>query len=113
MNDRNYFDARSYYFQVLDRSQQELGQQCSGGPLPSGFAKYDQGRQAVVYPVVDHDYTFDEFAGGEVTVRSNITNLSRQTSDWLDFNANGMRDGRATILTRGPAGDLRALQHRS
>ena len=101
MNDRNYFDARSYYFQVLtDRTPA-----FPDGATPDSFVRFQQGRQAVVYPVVDHDYTFDRsFLGGEVTLRSNVTNLSRQLSDWLDVNASGVvRDG-LDVLTRGPAG---------
>jgi LPS-assembly protein len=100
MSDRNYFDARSYYFQVLtDRTPAH--------PAPTdSFVRYEQGRQAVVYPVADHDYTFDQsFLGGEVRVQSNVTNLSRRISDWLDFNANGSHDV-GENLTRGPAGDF-------
>jgi LPS-assembly protein len=105
MSDRNYFDARAHYFQVLTDRNKNWD---ASAPAPAShpeFAKYDQNRQAVVYPVADHDYTFDQaFLGGEVKVHSNLTNLSRQTSDWLNFGP--MNPGREAedVLTRGPAG---------
>jgi LPS-assembly protein len=109
LSDRNYFDARAYYFQVLiDRNENWNASAPAPGSHPE-FAKYGQGRQAIVYPVVDHDYTFDDaFFGGEVKVRSNVTNLTRRISDWLDFDADGMRESGPLPtdenLTRGPAG---------
>ncbi len=105
MSDRNYFDARSYYFQVLtDRTPTHPDLL-----KPDSFVRYEQGRQAVVYPVVDHDYTLDQsFLGGEVKVRSNVTNLTRRISDWLDYDADGVREPGLLPtdenLTRGPAG---------
>jgi LPS-assembly protein len=102
MTDRNYFDARSYYFQVLtDRTPAHPNTSLTA---PDSFIRYVQGRQPVVYPVADHDYTFDQsFLGGEVSVHSNVTNLSRSESDWLDFDGDGSRVA-AENLTRGPAG---------
>jgi LPS-assembly protein len=109
MSDRNYFDARAYYFQVLtDRNKNWDASAPAPGSHPE-FAKYDQGRQAVVYPVADHDYTFDQaFLGGEVKLRSNVTNLSRRVSDWLNFSPTPGVLTRAPTdtLTRGPAGDF-------
>lgn len=67
LRDRNYFDARVEYFEIL---------------ADSTAPKYDQDRQAVILPVVDHDYIFDTpVLGGEVALRSNLTNLTRDAAD--------------------------------
>ena len=67
LRDRNYFDARVQYFTVL---------------ADSTNPKYDQDRQAVVLPVIDHDYIFDApVLGGEVSLRSNLTNITRDAAD--------------------------------
>lgn len=73
LRDRNYFDARVQYFEIL---------------ADSTAPKYAQDRQAVVLPVVDHDYIFDSpVLGGEVALRSNLTNLTRDAAD--PFNVSG------------------------
>ena len=67
LRDRNYFDARVEYFQVL---------------ADSIAPKYDQDRQAVGLPVVDHSYIFDSpILGGELALQSNFTNLTREAAD--------------------------------
>jgi LPS-assembly protein len=68
LKDRNYFDARGYYFQTLTDNPSE--------------PRFDQGRQAVVLPVVDHDYTLDNLVlGGQVSITSNLTALHRDEND--------------------------------
>ena len=67
LRDRNYFDARVEYFEIL---------------ADSTDPKYDQDRQAVILPVVDHDYIVDvPVLGGEVALRSNLVNLTREEAD--------------------------------
>lgn len=67
LKDRNYFDARVEHFEVL---------------ADSTAGKYDQDRQANILPVVDHDYIFDSpVLGGEVSLHSNLTNLTRDAAD--------------------------------
>jgi LPS-assembly protein len=67
MSERNWFDARGYYFQVLIDDPENL--------------KYDQDRQPVV-GVTDYDYVFDNpVFGGELKVSSNITKLYRDDED--------------------------------
>lgn len=67
LRDRNYFDARAEYFEIL---------------ADSTAPRYEQGRQAVITPVVDHDYIFDApVLGGELALRSNLTYLTRETAD--------------------------------
>lgn len=106
-SDRNRLDARAYYFAVLTDKTDPL---------------YDQERQPIVHPVVDHRYTVDQpVLGGELTVRSNVTSLSRGGSDTLDLNGDLIPDhyrgisGAFTRLTSqvewqrglvGPAGML-------
>lgn len=67
MSERNWFDSRAYYFQVLTDDPSNL--------------KYDQDRQPIV-GVTDYDYVFDNpIFGGELTVSTNFTKLYRQDED--------------------------------
>ncbi len=67
LRDRNYFDARAEYFQVL---------------TDKTTPKYQQGRQAVVTPVIDYDHIFDDpVLGGQLSLTSNLTVLSRKKAD--------------------------------
>jgi LPS-assembly protein len=61
---RSYFDIRSIYY--------------------TGFSNQDEQRQLpIIHPVIDHLYTFDRpILGGELTFRSNLTSLSRDTADF-------------------------------
>ena len=81
LRDRNYFDARVEYFEIL-----------ADTPLRNTPTKQD--RQAVILPVVDHDYIVDvPVLGGEVALRSNLVNLTREDTD--PFEVNG-----ETLLSR-------------
>ncbi len=72
LRDRNYFDARIQYYEILADSTAD---------------KYDQDRQAVALPIVDHDYIFDSpILGGELALRSNLTNLTRESADPFQIN---------------------------
>jgi LPS-assembly protein len=74
LGDRNWFDSRAYYFQVLTDDPSD--------------PRYDQGRQPVV-GVVDHDYIFDNpVVGGELSVTTNLTTLYRDEDD--PFQIGGM-----------------------
>jgi LPS-assembly protein len=67
MSDRNFFETRGYYFQVLTDDPTNL--------------KYDQDRQPIV-GVTDHEYIVDHpVLGGELSVTSNITKLYREDED--------------------------------
>jgi len=72
INDRNYFEARSSYYQVLTDP--------SAAP-PSDPGLYDQARQAWVAPVIDSQRQWDDVGGGEVTVTTNIANVQRDEDD--------------------------------
>ena len=58
--ERSFFNARAMYFY--------------------GFSSVDSQKQIpIIHPIVDHDYTFNRpVFGGEVSVRSNLTSLSRE-----------------------------------
>lgn len=67
MSERNWFDTRAYYFQVLIDDPNNR--------------KYDQDRQPIV-GVTDYDYVFDNpVFGGELKVSSNVTKLHREDED--------------------------------
>ena len=88
LKDRNYFDARAYYFQVLT-------------DLPSAH-QYDQNRQAIVAPVVDHEYIFDDpVMGGELSINSNLTALNREKDDPFVSDGNTYYHGLAGTYVRG------------
>jgi LPS-assembly protein len=76
LGERNWFDARAYYFQVLTDDP--------------GNEKYDQDKQPVV-GVVDHDYIFDNpVLGGELTLTSNLTTMYRGEEDPFSETDNGV-----------------------
>lgn len=64
---RNYFDLHGYYFNIQDDTVFNTAEQ----------------KQAIVYPSLDYTYYAPEpILGGELSVTSNITNLSRREDDW-------------------------------
>jgi LPS-assembly protein len=89
LSDRNYFDLRGYYFNVQrENTEEELPD--DGDPdTPDVYVHSDQAEQAVVHPVLDHNYVLDTpVLGGELRFDSNIASLSRDKSDIrhpLDF----------------------------
>lgn len=67
MSERNWFDSRAYYFQVLVDDPENR--------------KYDQERQPIV-GVTDYDYVFDNpVFGGELKVSTNFAKLYREDED--------------------------------
>jgi LPS-assembly protein len=91
IHDRNFFEARSSYFQVLTDPAQGVAEGLPG--------KYDQGRQAWVAPVVDHQrIATSQVFGGEVTYTSNFANTNRSDDD--SFVADG------GTYYHGTAGDV-------
>ena len=72
INDRNFFEARSSYFQVLTDP--------SAAPTTDP-GLYDQSRQAWVAPVIDSQRQWDDVGGGEVTVTTNVANVERDEND--------------------------------
>jgi LPS-assembly protein len=80
---RNYFDMRSYYFDVQDAD-------------PTNLAEH---QQAVVHPVMDYNYISpNPILGGELSATVNFQSLTRTTTDNVrDINNN-------VISTPGLAG---------
>jgi LPS-assembly protein len=63
---RNYFDLHAYYFNVQDDATNQTLEQA----------------QAIVYPVLDYAYYAPEpVAGGELSITTNFTNLTRREGD--------------------------------
>ena len=58
-----------------------------------GFTSLDDQKQIpVILPVMTHDYTFKQpVFGGEVSVHSNITSLSRESAFYSPITADGHR----------------------
>ena len=67
LHDRNYFDARAEEFQILaDKTD----------------PKYSQERQAVIAPILDHNYIFSNpILGGELSMNSNLVAFTRNEAD--------------------------------
>ena len=64
---RNYFDLRAFYFNVQDTADDNIAER----------------RQAIVYPSLDYQYISPEpVAGGELSITTNFTNLSRREDDF-------------------------------
>ncbi len=83
LSDTNFFDLRGYYFNVQREDSEE---QIPDGPdadtEPDIYVHDDQSEQAVVHPVLDHNYIFARpILGGQLRFDSNLTSLSRGESD--------------------------------
>ncbi|QWW68981.1 LPS-assembly protein LptD [Rhizobium sp. WYJ-E13] len=66
---RNYFDLRSFYFDVQDAD-------------PNNTAEK---QQAIVYPTLDYHYVAPQpLAGGELSADVNLTNISRTHDDFYN-----------------------------
>ncbi len=73
LGERNHFDLHAFYFNVQDTS----------------YINDAEKRQAIVYPSLDYKYIAPQpVAGGELSVTTNFTNLSRREEDFQVENAN-------------------------
>jgi LPS-assembly protein len=83
--ERSYFDARTMYFK--------------------GFSTSDvQGELPVILPVIDYNRVFDQKVfGGEVSLVSNFTSLTRDSASFDAISANAVAGGLCTTLTADPA----------
>jgi len=83
--ERSYFDARTMYFK--------------------GFSTSDvQGELPVIRPVIDYSRVFDQQVfGGEVSLVSNFTSLSRDKASFDAISANAVAGGLCTTMTADPA----------
>jgi LPS-assembly protein len=66
VGERNFFDANAYYFNVQDKDDSETQER----------------KQAIVHPAIDYRYFFpDPVYGGELSLTTNFTSLTRQSQD--------------------------------
>jgi len=81
----SFFDMRAMYFY--------------------GFTSADDQKQSpIIHPVVNHDYTFGQpIMGGELSIRSNLTSLSRESPNFNAITAAAAGDGRCTLASADPA----------
>jgi LPS-assembly protein len=95
LNDRNFAEARASYFRVLtDRTGNPAD------PFDPDNA-FNQGRQAVVVPVVDYNRIADDpVFGGEVSFTSNLTSLTRAEDDPFMYMATPYYHGTAGTTVR-------------
>ena len=79
---RNYFDIRTYKFQVFQ--EEGTGRDPTRRPPPSFTPPWRdlQEKQPVVHPVLDYNVVFDKpILGGELKLDTNVTSLTRDTTD--------------------------------
>lgn len=89
VGERNFFDMRSYYFDVQDADIDNTAEK----------------KQATVLPVIDYSYYAPELvAGGQLSGTLNFTSLSRFSSEMADMNGDGVND-----LYRGLKGNMNRL----
>jgi len=104
LGERSYFDARAMYFQILTDLPHvpDVAGPLSGlnpanpfntpaDNVPSYWNdQFDQGRQAIVAPVIDYKHIFaDPVLGGELAIKSNLTALTRSEDDPFAVDLNG------------------------
>jgi LPS-assembly protein len=84
---RNYFDLRSFYFDVQDADDNSTAEK----------------QQAIVYPTLDYHYVAPKpVAGGELSADVNLTNISRTHDDFYSvdgFDRFRGLEGQTTRLT--------------
>ncbi|MGQ7793957.1 LPS-assembly protein LptD [Faunimonas sp. B44] len=100
MSERNYFDVRAYYFRVQRENTIEYDAITGAATVHD-----DQREQAVIHPVLDHNYIFGEpVLGGELRLDSNVTSLSRAASDRRTVPAIDYYNGVAGNFSRASTG---------
>lgn len=82
VRDRNRFEMSARLYQVLNSAE-------------------TSDVQPYIHPVVDHDYHFDEpVFGGELSLTSNVTSLSRETNDLVTVGSESYLFGSAGNYTK-------------
>jgi LPS-assembly protein len=103
VNGRNRFDGHLYGFYITQEDSRDPGAPEQDLDL--------QEKQPFVHPVIDHQVYADQpILGGELSVTSNFTSLSRASRDVYEFDSDGdglfgAADGERTRL-RGAAGNF-------
>jgi len=95
-SERNHFDVRALYFRVQRENTIE-----TDAVVATTYEHDDQAEQAIVHPVMDHNYVVDRpVAGGEMRINSNVTSLTREDSDLRTVPAVDYYAGVAGTFTR-------------
>jgi LPS-assembly protein len=83
--EKSFFDMRAMYFY--------------------GFSSQDSQRQIpVIHPIIDHEYVAKQpFLGGEVSLRSNLTSLTREAAFFDPINLNASTNGLCSVASADPA----------
>lgn len=77
---QNYFDLRAYAYRVSQVNMLDTSLQAADGFSAPGLDQ--QSKQPIVHPVWDYDGVWgDPIAGGELSWKSNLTSLTRETTD--------------------------------
>jgi LPS-assembly protein len=85
IGERNYFNVSGYYFNVQDKDDSERSER----------------QQAIVHPSLDYQYFAPEsVAGGELSITSNFTSLTRLDSDIYNIGNSTRRAGLDGTYTR-------------
>jgi len=83
--DRSYFDARVMYFYGLSSAD-------------------TQSQLPIIHPVIDYAYTFGQpVLGGELSFKTNLTSLSRETAEFDAINLNSINNGACLPANADPA----------
>ncbi len=90
LRDRNFFEARGSYYQVLTSQ---------AGMTPAAAARFNQDRQPIVGEIDSKKYADHSVFGGEVSLTTNVTALTRGEDDTF------MYGGVAPTYFAGTAGD--------
>jgi LPS-assembly protein len=81
-NETNHFSLQGYHFRV---QREDTVEDLPDDGNPATIDEYvhdDQNEQALVHPVLDHNYIFDSpVLGGELRLDSNLTSVTRNSSD--------------------------------
>jgi LPS-assembly protein len=82
--EKSFFDMRAMYFY--------------------GFSSQDSQRQIpIIHPIIDHYYVAKQpFLGGEVSLRTNLTSLSREAAFFDPINLNASTNGLCSIASADP-----------
>ncbi|HWT30331.1 MAG TPA: LPS-assembly protein LptD [Propylenella sp.] len=83
LSDSNFFDLRGYYFNVQrENTVEEIPDGPDADAESDLYVHDDQSEQAVVHPVLDHNYVVaSSVFGGQLRFDSNLASLSRGESD--------------------------------
>jgi LPS-assembly protein len=91
LGERDFFDARALGYQILTET--------NAAPTTNP-GKFDQGRQGQVPSLVDYRHIAETPYGGELTMTSNLTALTRSADDPFVANSNTFYGGTAGTTVR-------------